>query len=65
MVEQSMKTRGLGLVKTSPFSIPENVERMQSYVALTCLGSGRQVITVSCASSGQRTVGTTCAIGCV
>lgn len=50
MVEQSMKTRGFGRERSSPFWIPSYVERMQSYVALTCFGSGRQVTTVSCGS---------------
>ena len=57
-----MKTRGLGRVKSSPFWIPAYVERMQSYVALTCFGSGRQVMTVSCASLGQLRLGTTRAV---
>ena len=40
MVEQSMKSRCLGLPGRPPL-------RMASYVDLTCCGSGRQVMTVS------------------
>jgi hypothetical protein len=49
MVEQSMKSRGWGWAEVEPFWPPAAAyaERMESYVALTCFGSGRQVMTVS------------------
>jgi hypothetical protein len=47
MVEQSIKSRGLGRDRISPFWRPSYVERIHSYVALTCFGSGRQVMMVS------------------